>query len=503
MNCIITLNNGTNMTATSNETLVKETIVLPGVAYFECVCKPGLTIQTLSNDLNVAVEDSFSQLDLRMSCIVCSGKYQNGFNVTFVHRYVFPAEYILTIGSLQVWNSEKDLDKSLYSNNLSKHTQFLLSVSDQTGLGPGIHDAVLTLYNNISSTRFLFSVQLNQRLSNFNMGCNRYIGLFPSYFSVNLSLKSGAPAKVSVLLNATNKVVVSMNASCSSITICKSFQVEIQSPHKVGLYWIIAIASNDINSVTARCGPVESLPQVYNVYAKANEAYVGENSVIEMFIRGDIGKYSLNLFVNGKRFNKSFEITGFNNNHSTRLPFDGRSYKYIEQTVTFLMSGYRNLIISINNTQQTFNFTTRIHVRNQQSCFQGINIRGGSSTTTTDPVEVQNYIILSANATIICWEKTQFFYNWRLFKVESPSEIPKPENEIALKTSFGGSEIVFKGKDLRPGIYLIFVTVSQTGTTSSAPVTEKEDFAIFKIVQKRLEIFICGGKRKEIGENLF
>jgi len=164
---------------------------------------------------------------------------------------------------------------------------------------------------------------------------------------------------------------------------------------------------------------------------------------------------------------------------------------------------FSDVDISINNTKQVFNFTTRIHVRNQQSCFQGINIRGGSSTTTTDPVEVQNYIILSANATIICWEKTQFFYNWRLFKVESPSEIPKPENEIALKTSFGRSEIVFKGKDLRPGIYLIFVTVSQTGTTSSAPDTEKEDFAIFKIVQKRLEIFIWGGKRREIGEILF
>ena len=164
---------------------------------------------------------------------------------------------------------------------------------------------------------------------------------------------------------------------------------------------------------------------------------------------------------------------------------------------------FSDVDISINNTKQVFNFTTRIHVRNQQSCFQGINIRGGSSTTTTDPVEVQNYIILSANATIICWEKTQFFYNWRLFKVESPSDIPKPENKIALKTSFGRSEIVLKGKDLRPGIYLIFVTVSQTGITSSAPVTEKEDFASFKIVQKRLEIFICGGKRREIGENLF
>jgi len=499
MNCIIKLHNGTEMTATSNESLVMVTIALPGVADFQCACEVGS--KTLSNDLTVAVEDSFSQFGLRMSCIVCSGEYKNDFNVTFVHQYIFPAEYILTIGSLQLSNYDKVLDKSLYSNT-SKHTKFLLSVSDQTGLGPGLHKAVLTLFNNISSARFLFNVHLNQRLSNLNIGCNSYIGLFPSYFSVNLSLKSGAPAQVSVLLNAIDKVVVSMNASCSNITNCKSFQVEIQSPLKVGLYWIIAIASNDINSVTSRCGPVESLPQVYNVYAIAKEAYVGGNSVIDMFVHGDIGKYSLNLYVDGQRFNKSFEMTGFNYNHSTRLPFDGRSYKHIEQTVTFLMSGYRNLIISINNTKQVFNFTTRIHVRNQQSCFQEINIRGGSSTTTTDPVEVQNYIILSANATIICWEKTQFFYNWRLFKVESPSDIPKPENKIALKTSFGRSEIVLKGKDLRPGIYLIFVTVSQTGTTSSAPVTEKEDFAIFKIVQKRLEIFIWGGKRREIGENL-
>jgi len=97
-----------------------------------------------------------------------------------------------------------------------------------------------------------------------------------------------------------------VNTSCDNATNCKKFQVKLQSPHKDGLYWIEAVASNDINSVTARCGPVESLPQVYNVYTKSKEAYVGGNSVIDMFIRGDIGKYSLNAFGDGTRFNKCF-----------------------------------------------------------------------------------------------------------------------------------------------------------------------------------------------------
>jgi len=500
MNCIISLENGTKITAISNESQVMVINELPQLNKHRCFCKPASRQRGLSIQLSLIVEDRFSQIDLGMSCSVCSGKYQKDFNVTFVHQNVVPVEYILTIGSLQLSNYERILDEPSLLNKSSKEKKFLLSVSDQVGLGPGIHKSALTLYNNISSARILFNVYLNQELIDFNVGCNSYIGSYPSYFSTSLSLRSGAPAQISVTLKSANNVVASVNTSCDNATNCKSFQVEIMSPHKVGLYWIAAKARNDINSVNAKCGPVESLPQVYNVYAKANEAYVGENSVIDTFVHGDVGKYSLNIFVDGKQFNKSFEITGFNNEHNTRLPFDGRSYKHIKQTITFLKGGYRNLIISINNTKQIFNFTTRIHVRNQQSCFQGINIRGGSSTTTTDPLEIGDYVILSANTTISCLENTQFLYNWRLFKVESPSELPKSDKEIPLKTTYSQSEIVFKQSELQPGIYLVFITFLQSGTGSSAPVTETEDFAIFKIVYKPLQTFIRGGKRREIGD---
>ena len=501
MNCFIQPYNGTKFPVASNESQLMVVNALPGLNVQNCFCEPSRQ-STLSTRLNVIVEDNLSQFDPQMNCTVCSGRYQTDFNVTFVHQYVFPVEYILTIESLQLTNYEKVLDEGLHLNKSLKVTKLLLSVSDQTELSPGIHRTTLILYNNISAARFLFNIVLNQQLTSLNIGCKKYIGLFPSYFSSSLSLESGAPAQIFATLSSVNNVVASVNTSCGDVTNCKSFQVEIQSPREVELYWIKAVANNDINSVNAQCGPVESLPQVYSVYATTKEAYVKQISVIDMFVHGDVGYFTMNVFADGQRFNKSFEVTGFNNQHSTRLPFDGRSYKYVEQTITFLRSGYRNLIISINNTKQIFNFTTIVHVRNKKSCFQRINIRGGSSTSTTDPLEVENYVILSANATIPCLENTQFLYKWRLFKVESPSELPKPDKEITLKTTYSETEMVFKQRELQPGIYLVFVTLLESGTSSSEndPVTETEDFVVFKFVQKRLETFIRGGKRREIGD---
>jgi len=77
--------------------------------------------------------------------------------------------------------------------------------------------------------------------------------------------------------------------------------------------------------------------------------------------------------------------------------------------------------------------------------------------------------------------------------------LPKSDKEITLKIAYSQSEIVFKQNKLQPGIYLVFVTLVESGTSSSAAVTETEDFAIFKFVQRRLETFIRGGKRREIG----
>ena len=92
MNCIISLRNGTKITAASNESLVMLMHALPGIYRHDCICDPGSKQISLSAYLNIPVEDSFSQLDLQMRCSVCSGTYQKDFSVTFVHQHVFPVD---------------------------------------------------------------------------------------------------------------------------------------------------------------------------------------------------------------------------------------------------------------------------------------------------------------------------------------------------------------------------------------------------------------------------
>jgi len=115
-----------------------------------------------------------------------------------------PVEYILTINNLEMSDYEKALNKSLHLHKSTKETKFLLSVSHQVGLRPGIHRSIPVLCNNISATRFLFNIYLNQRLTNVSVGCKSYIGLFPSYFSTRLSLKSEAPVQLSLTLTSAS-----------------------------------------------------------------------------------------------------------------------------------------------------------------------------------------------------------------------------------------------------------------------------------------------------------
>jgi len=59
MNCIISLRNGTKITAASNESLVMLMHALPGIYRHDCICDPGSKQISLSAYLNIPVEDSF------------------------------------------------------------------------------------------------------------------------------------------------------------------------------------------------------------------------------------------------------------------------------------------------------------------------------------------------------------------------------------------------------------------------------------------------------------
>jgi len=501
MNCELFLSNGTKLALESNKSRIQLVHYLPRTYRYLIECTSASTAAKQTSEVEVIVEDSFSLASLQMSCLTCSGKYLSDLNVTFQHFYIFPVRYILAVRNIDLFSHTNTLDRNLHFNNSLTNVDFSLPVAHQAALGPGIHASSITLYNNISTARSFLSVTLNQALSDLSIICERYIGIFPNYFTINLSLKSGAPAEVSVTLYRGNTSVTDVVTSCSNASHCSDFATEVQSPKSLGVYWIYAIATNGISSVNGTSGPVECVPKVYDVYLKVNNAFVGREVTVEAFVRGDFGEFFMNLFVDGKRFANSFKITSFNNTHNARLPFDGRKYTHVEQALTFLKSGYRNLIISVNNTKQVFNFSTRSHVRSQQSCFQGINIRGGSTTTVFGPLDVGKYIILSTNTTISCLEETKVSYKWRLFKIKSLSSTPKTKNEITLKASH--SELVFQRSDLEPGIYLIFVTVFEKGFSSAyPPLLEEEEFAIFKVGRKTLNMYIKGGKRREIGECL-
>ena len=493
------MTNGTILALASNKTRIQFVHDFPGIYIHLIDCTLASIATKPTSKVEVIVEDSFSLTSLQMSCLTCSGKYLSDLNVTFQHLYIILVRYILAVGDVELFSHTNTLDKNLHFNRSLTNVGFSLPVAHQAALGPGIHASSITLYNNVSATRSVLSVTLNQVLSDLSIICEKYIGIFPNYFTINLSLKSGAPAEVSVTLYRGNTSVTEVTTSCSNASHCTYFATDVLSPKTLGVYWIHAIATNGINSVNATSGPVEYVPKVYDVYLKVKNAFVGREVMVETFVRGDVGEFFMDLFVNGKRFANSFKITNFNHTHNARLPFDGRKYTRVEQALTFLKSGYRNLIISVNNTKQVFNFSTRSHVRSQQSCFQGINIRGGSSTSVFGPLEVGKYIILSTNTTISCLEGTKVSYKWRLFKIKSLSSTPTTKNEITLKATH--SELVFQRNELEPGIYLIFVTVLEERFSGAyPPILEEEEFAIFKVGRKTLNMYIKGGKRREIGE---
>jgi len=504
LDCTVALQNASNFKLTNNETRLPISHNLPQSHKHsvECIAKesPSLRLKDL---IVVVAEDRFFDRDLNTKCIICSGTFGISFKATFQHQYVYPASYSLEIQDFIFHEQSQRFENASYAARSYINVEFLLEEQTQLVLGVGIHSCRLFIFNNISIQTFQSSISLNKPLTSLDISSAVHIGLHPNNFDVYVRIPNGAPAKISILLKTTdNRTVTSVQAVCDNIISCAELLVKMPSPKVTGLYYLYGNAGNTISSSNTAWGPIACLPQVYDVYTTIRDPYAGRKTNVAIFVRADAGNFSLVLEVESTRHVMPLKISAKSKNHRVRLPFEGSTHSLVMKSIAFGRSGFHHLSVSISNGEQWFNYTMEIHVRAKETCFQDLTLRGGSATTTNEPLNVGRYLILSADASVACLDKNDFDITWGVYKVASVLSAPKSDDEVKIKANLNQAEIVISGDELQQGLYIAVVTISEESLATKTVILKDDAFAFFRIVKKSFSCLIAGGSKREIGKHI-
>ena len=504
LDCEVTFQNSSSLMLMNNETRLLVSHNLPQSHKYSAKCN---TRKSPSEDLKhlfvVVAEDDFSDRDLQTKCLRCSGTFGISFKATFQHQYVYPASYSLELQDFTFHEQSRPFENASYAARSPVNVEFLLEAKTQLVLGAGIHSCRLFIFNNISIQTFHSSISLNKPLTGLNIRSAVHIGLHPNNFDVYVRIPNGAPAKISILLKTSdNKTVTSVQAACDNMVSCIELLVKMPSPKATGLYHLYGNAGNTISSSNAAWGPIACLPQVYDIYTTIRDPYAGRKNNVAIFVRADVGNFSLMVQVESIRHVIPLKISAESNDHRLRLPFEGSTHSLVMKSIVFDRSGFHHLSVSISNGKQWFNNTMEIHVRAKETCFQGLTLRGGSATTTNEPLNVGEYLILSADASVACLDQNDFDITWGVYKVASVLSAPKSDDEVKITANLNQAEIVIYGDELQQGLYIAVVTISEESLATETVILKDGEFAFFRIVEKSFSCLIAGGSKREIGKHI-
>ncbi|CAK8686934.1 unnamed protein product [Clavelina lepadiformis] len=456
-----------------------------------------------TKELLLYVEDALSASKLQIS------HQQNNFHTNlasteliFQHKYHFPISYALMLNDViitELQTAQTFDNKKISSNETAK---FELNATMQRLVGSGIRYATLLLQNNVSSVSFVTPVTFNEEIKHLKVMTKQYVGLQPNSFIISATVSQGAPVNLSIDIKSTQTSFTVYKTSTFCPRDCHSMVVEA-TLSRAGMYKVEATARNKISLMTSNT-TFEALPLIFDVYITSRGFNFETRREVFVFIRGDLGKYEMNLTI-GKNVAKNSTLTISKSEYEHKglpnLPFDAKPYKLIKDESIF--NEARQVTVLIRNDKQSFRFVGNVPKALQTSCLESVRIRDGKVGGGLDePLKVVEELVLSVDLNFICVrELFSVDYKWRAYRVTSKVDIPKTGDEVQLNASSVEPELLIKANALLPGLYVIKVYANITSDDYHMSLAKGDDFTLVEIPKRKLNFLIKGGNVVEAGIN--
>ncbi|CAK8686878.1 unnamed protein product [Clavelina lepadiformis] len=497
--------NKKNKTELPTETLtVERSFEYPGMYSIYAECKINGSIKPFTaEELFFHVEDALSASKLQISQQQSTfHTYPASTELIFHHKYYFPISYALMLNDVIITELQTapTFDKKKISSN--ETVKFKLNSTIQRLVGPGIHYVTLLLQNHVSSVTFLTPVTFNKEIKNLKVMTKQYVGLQPNSFIISATVSQGAPLNLSINIKSTQTRLTIYKTSKFCPRNCHSMVVEA-TLSRAGMYKVEATARNKISLMTSNT-TFEALPQIFDVYITSRGFNFETRREVFVFIRGDLGKYEMNLTI-GKNAAKNSTLTisksKYEHEGLPNLPFDAKPYKLIKDESIFRET--RQVTVLIRNDKQSFRFVGNVPKALQTSCLESVRIRDGKVGGGLDePLKVVEELVLSVDLNFICVrELFSVDYKWRAYRVTSKVDIPKTGDEVQLNASSVEPELLIKADALLPGLYVIKVYANITSDDYHMSLAKGDDFTLVEIPKRKLNFLIKGGNVVEAGIN--
>ncbi|XP_076807627.1 polycystin family receptor for egg jelly-like [Clavelina lepadiformis] len=496
--------NSTKRSHLSTDTLTTERVFdYPGIYSVQAQCDLDGGVDSFkTNVIFFNVEDSLSASKLKISHEQSRHTYPASAELIFHHKYYFPISYALMLNDViitELQTSQTFDEKKISSNETVK---FKLNSTMQRLVGPGIHFVTLLLQNHVSSVTFLTPITFNEEIKNLKVMTKQYVGLQPNSFIISATVSQGAPVNLSIDIISTQTSFTVYKTSTFCSRDCRSMVVEA-TLSRAGMYKVEATARNKISLMTSNT-TFEALPQIFDVYITSGRFNFETRREVFVFIRGDLGKYEMNLTIGENVWkNSTLTISKSKYEHEVlpNLPFDAKPYKLIKDESIF--NEARQVTVLIRNDKQSFRFVGNVPKALQTSCLESVRIRDGKVGGGLDePLKVVEELVLSVDLNFICVrELFSVNYKWRAYRVTSKINIPNTGDEVQLNASSVEPELLIKANTLLPGLYVIKVYANITSDDYHMSLAKGDDFTLVEIPKRKLNFLIKGGNVVEAGIN--
>ena len=444
----------------------------------------------------IKVETLFNLEDLEVSFEPRGFPYFNDSVITFVHRFASPVNYSFAIGP-HIFKKRQ----TRVRNHLRCFVEFILENKTKRSVGPGLLPFSLTLSNSLSSAVYRNNLSLNQDFKGVKITTERYVGVKPSYFFVNITLEEGAPVFISLRLRRFHGIAI--ETQITSYCPSKCDRIITKTQVEKGLYIIDASVYNDFYGASLFWGPFEALPQVYDVYLTSlTSVQVAQMMTVLVFIQSDLGRFVLELIHDYIKYEIPFVSEAMNYGHKVNmsLPFNPLLFRVVEKQLLFSKPGINRIKISVKNDEQTFTFPdAEVFVKPTLSCLKEVQITGIPASSDY-AINVTSKLVLRANIITRCLERNKVVFEWKVFRVESHLKVPNLNSRPSLIGRM--QEFVLDPNHIIPGNYVVIITVTTKKPKTYLLTNMMKKYLLVLIEGRKMNVFIEGGEIKEIGESL-
>ncbi|CAK8688151.1 unnamed protein product [Clavelina lepadiformis] len=401
--------------------------------------------------------------------------------------------------------TEQNFDEMKFLLKAFEKVELNLNSSMQQLLGPGLHNVTLLLQNNVSSVVHPTTVTFNEKIKDFKVTTEKYIGFHPHYFIINATVSQGAPISLSIQIKSTESNLTHFNGSLFCQRDCHSMVIDA-TLSQPGMYIVEAVAVNNISLSSLSWALIETLPQIYNVFISSLKPIPSySRNYVYAFVRGDIGDYVMTIYLQGRPENHSFTISKLEYDHKDlpSLPFDAKFYKLIKVERVLYHIGMQQVTGFIRNSKQSFPFVGWVDVLETSSCLENLRIRDGNYQGGFEkPLKVFDYLTFSVDFKFTCKNMSEVRYKWFVFPVATDMDMATYTYEVEFEKKSFEPELIIRADTLSPGLYVIKVKVTSENVTSDVLEGKLKDYTLIEITKKKLHFVILGGNVLQADNNM-